>query len=530
MKVADALHIGELSTGTVIAGKKGLTREIASIEVMEVPEVGSWVTEGILMMTTFYSVKDDLKKQCEILKTLIEKNASGMVVKLGRFVDQLPKEMIELAEVHSFPIISIPTNVSYINILTPLYEKLYEERKKVAQDSLNPFHAFIKEEYATVSDAIESLSKIVDSQVYIEDCEGRLLYSTEKISSDGWRNSKLLLSKPIHPRYREVTNEWRTEFQHSNHKRVKFSDKRNRLIIPLVSKNKIFAFVHLPYKNQSKFNEIETQNVDNLIRKLSETVMSEQLELQKERIKDIDALEFLLDDHNYVKTNASFTLLFFSRENLESPIFQQATLMEGNVLIRKKIKEFLKGIPFEQNIVFEKYNHFFALVQNSLTDNQTILAQFTNAYQTAMIHSSIEDMHVSISSPFNDLNDFDEKIKATMKIMEIGLKVRRDEKIYSYDKLGIYEILIKLSGDPFAVKYAEEVLLPLASNDGQLLETLILFLNENGNVSRTAEKLFIHRRTMTYRLQKIKELINMELDDPENLFILRFCLKMKELT
>ena len=529
MKISDALHIGELATGTVIAGSKGISREILSIEVMEVPEVGSWVTEGILMMTTFYSVKDDYQKQCEILNALIERNASGLVVKLGRFIKQLPKEMLELAEAHSFPIISLPVNVSYINVLTPLYEKLYEEKKKVTQELLNPFHSFIEEEYAAVSEAIESLAKILGSQVYIENCEGRLLYCTEKFSSDGWRKSNLFLSKPAHSRYKDVIDEWCMVLKHGSLTRVKFSDQKNRLIVPLISKNNVFAFIHLPYKNQSQFSEMESQNVNGLIRKLSETVMSEQLELQKDRIKDKETLESL--SHSDLENdNASYTLLFFTRKDLEPPFFPPSTLMDGNVLIRKKIKEAVENLPFEKNIVFEKNSHFFSLVQNSLNNNQNVLAQLTEVFQSAMLDSSIEDMHISISAPFQDLKDLDEKIKSATKIMEMGLKFRPNEKIYAYDKLGIYEILINMRTDTYAVKYAEEVLKPLANNEGQLLETLIEFLDTNGNVTRTAEKLFIHRRTMTYRLQKIKELINMELDDPENLFILRFCLKMKELS
>ncbi|MGE7904628.1 PucR family transcriptional regulator [Peribacillus sp. NPDC094092] len=528
MKISDALNIGELATGTVIAGRKGITREILSIEVMEVPEVGSWVMGGVLMMTTFYSVKDDYQKQCEILKALIEKNASGLVVKLGRFVKQLPKEMIELAEAHSFPIISLPTNVSYINVLTPLYEKLYEEKKKMKQNLLNPFHSFIEEEYATVSDAIESISDILESQVYIENCEGRLLYCTQKFSPDGWRKSKLLLSKPAHSRYKELIDEWSIELKQCTLKRMKFSDQKNRLIVPLISKNNVFAFIHLPYKNQSEFSEIESQNVNGLIRKLSETVMSEQLELQKERIKDLETLESL-SHNNLVNDDAFYTLLFFTRKDLEPSFFSPSTLMDGNVLIRKKIKELVENLPFEKNIVFEKSSHFFSLVQNPI-NNQKVLAQLTVAFQSAMPDSSIEDMHISISAPFQDLKDLDEKIKSATKIMEMGLKFRPNEKIYAYDKLGIYEILINMSNDTYAVKYAEEVLKPLANHDGHLLETLIVFLDTNGNVTRTAEKLYIHRRTMTYRLQKIKDLINMELDDPENLFILRFCLKMKELS
>ncbi|GGB52924.1 hypothetical protein GCM10011409_33140 [Lentibacillus populi] len=115
--------------------------------------------------------------------------------------------------------------------------------------------------------------------------------------------------------------------------------------------------------------------------------------------------------------------------------------------------------------------------------------------------------------------------------MEIGCKVRPEENIYTHDQLGIYEILFKLSSDPFVQKYTENVLNPLLqAQHSDLLETLQVYLNENGNVSKTSEKLFVHRRTLTYRLQKIQELINMDLNDANHRFVLRFCIKIKDLS
>ncbi|GBF11206.1 PucR family transcriptional regulator [Tepidibacillus sp. HK-1] len=528
MKVEDALKIGELSKGEVITGREGLSRKILSIEVMEVPEVGNWITEGILMLTTFYSVKDDFDKQYDILKTLIEKRAAGLVVKLGRFLNHLPEEMIKLAEKNAFPIISIPKNVSYINVLTPLYEKLYEEKERAKQNSFNPFHDFVIEDYAMVVDAIENLSEILEAQVYIEDCEGQLLYSSKTFSSDGWRNSNLLFSAPSNPNYKELIKEWKSDFQHGLLRRAKFSDQRNRLIVPLLSKNDIFAFIHLPFKDQSKFQEVKPQHVKKLSRKLSETIISEQLDLQKERIKEKEKLESFLDKYNSENPNDKFILLYFYTKYNDKPSIQSSPLLDINCLVRKNIKECVQSLSCEENILFEKHNQFFCLIQSSEIEHQNMVSYFKSECQKSVQNSSIIDVKVSVSAPIRSLNDFDVKIKSVMKIMEIGHKVQPDEKVYTYDKLGIYEILINLSTNPAAMLYADEVLSPLTSGDGELLETLIAFLKENGNVSRTAETLFIHRRTMTYRLQKIKELLNMQLDDPENLFILRFCLKMKE--
>src|SRR5690625_5731994 len=96
---------------------------------MEVPEVVNWVRPGILIMTTFYSAKEEPLKQVEIVQTLIDKKAAGIVVKLGRFVDALPEEMVLLADAHDFPVITIQKQISYINVLIPLYEQFYTEKQ-----------------------------------------------------------------------------------------------------------------------------------------------------------------------------------------------------------------------------------------------------------------------------------------------------------------------------------------------------------------------------------------------------------------
>lgn len=241
------------------------------------------------------------------------------------------------------------------------------------------------------------------------------------------------------------------------------------------------------------------------------------------------SVQLLLDKHNSANVNREFVLLYFYRKSKDIPSLQPSPLFDINCLVRKNIKEWMQTLLCEECILFEKHNQIFSLIQSSENEHQKIVSYLKNVCKLSLQNSSIIDVAVSVSAPFRNLKDYDEKIKSVVKIMEIGQKVRPDEKVYTYDKLGIYEILINLSTNSTAMLYADEVLSPLTSDDGELLETLIAFLKENGNVSRTAETLFIHRRTMTFRLQKIKELLNMQLDDPENLFTLRFCLKLKEL-
>ena len=152
------------------------------------------------MMTAFYSVKDDIEKQVGIVQTLIDKKAAGIVIKLGRFVEEIPEPMLALAEKNGFPIITIPKEISYINVLTPLYERLYEEKQLDKEQFKNPFKEFDRQEFKSLSDAIEDIYEIVKSPVYIEDTEGGLLYVSKNfLKTDGGSPIRYFPNRNCHP-------------------------------------------------------------------------------------------------------------------------------------------------------------------------------------------------------------------------------------------------------------------------------------------------------------------------------------------
>lgn len=528
MEIKEALLIGDLTEGTVIAGRKGVSREISSIEVMEVPEVLSWVTPGILVMTVFYSIKDDPNKQTEIVQSLIDKRAAGIVIKLGRFINSIPDQMIELANENSFPIISIPKNISYINVLTPLYEKLYLEKQQEEQRYSNPFYEFEKFNFPFLSDAIEKISEILNSPIYIEDLEGRILYVSEDFQSDGWRKSATLFSKPDYPFHVKKLEEWRIEFLNKSHTQLKIQDFRNQVIIPLISKNKLFAIVHMQYTD-NKDKEITSSHMKEMGNRLSELFINEQLYLQKNRLDDMDLKEQYLGELDNMETNKVVTIVHFKANWLGSH-YPTLYLIDHSCLIRKKLNYFVKQFSDCKTLIFEKYHNFYALMYGEKWDNPTMVRKWHELIHRHNENNNTDPLRVSISSSMNNAKYFEDRVRSVIKTMEIGCRVKPEETVYTADKLGIYEILMKLTSDKFVRKYTEDVLSTLQVENNDLMETLEVFLNENGNVSKASDKLFIHRRTTAYRLEKIQGLLNMDLNDSNNRFILHFCLKIKDLS
>ena len=76
-------------------------------------------------------------------------------------------------------------------------------------------------------------------------------------------------------------------------------------------------------------------------------------------------------------------------------------------------------------------------------------------------------------------------------------------------------------------------LAPLIKQEGSkgvnLIHTLKVYLENNGNIKKTAEQLFIHRSTLQYRLDRIASILEVDLSDAEEIFNLMLALKLYEL-
>ena len=85
-----------------------------------------------------------------------------------------------------------------------------------------------------------------------------------------------------------------------------------------------------------------------------------------------------------------------------------------------------------------------------------------------------------------------------------------------FEETGAYRLLLPaMSEDPRELqRFHEETVAPLAAYDEQyeteLVKTLETFLDADGNVAGTAEKLFTHRHTVRYRLDRVRELSGLD--------------------
>jgi len=110
---------------------------------------------------------------------------------------------------------------------------------------------------------------------------------------------------------------------------------------------------------------------------------------------------------------------------------------------------------------------------------------------------------------------------------------RPEKAVHRFDDLGVLRLLASLAGGPELARYIEDELGPLLKHDAKasnpLLPTLRTYLSCDGNKSQAAQELFVQRRTLYYRLERITALLGRSLDDPDTRQALVFAVRGHDL-
>lgn len=114
--------------------------------------------------------------------------------------------------------------------------------------------------------------------------------------------------------------------------------------------------------------------------------------------------------------------------------------------------------------------------------------------------------------------------------LRVGQAMFGPDRTTAFSELGVYRLLFHLRAHPELEAFRREVLGRLldydSRNGGDLVRTLEAYFACNGNLSRTAEKLILHRNTLIYRMGRIHDITGCNLDDPDARLSLQLALKI----
>ena len=136
---------------------------------------------------------------------------------------------------------------------------------------------------------------------------------------------------------------------------------------------------------------------------------------------------------------------------------------------------------------------------------------------------------IGIGMMVESIKDLARSFKEAQVALEVGKVFDTEKTIVSYDNLGIARLIYQLP-TTLCEMFLSEVFKrgSIESLDQETLFTIQRFFENNLNVSETSRKLFVHRNTLVYRLEKIKRLTGLDLREFDDAIVFKVALMVQK--
>lgn len=127
--------------------------------------------------------------------------------------------------------------------------------------------------------------------------------------------------------------------------------------------------------------------------------------------------------------------------------------------------------------------------------------------------------YVGSSINHSDVEQLTNAYVQAKKVVNLSERNGWENQLVQYRELDVYQLLLAIDDKNTMKQYYDAKLGVLEKHDqnngSDYLEFLKVYLNSNCNINDTADKLFIHRNTVVYKIKKINELLDCDLSELE---------------
>ncbi|MBO8142568.1 MAG: PucR family transcriptional regulator ligand-binding domain-containing protein [Firmicutes bacterium] len=560
LTIRAVLKIQPFTEARLLAGERGVDRVVERVDVVEVPDVRGWLRGGELLVTTGYSIKDDVRLQLNLIEEMYLRGSAGLVIKLQRYIKELSPEVIALADRYDIPIIDVPPHLPHSDITTPVLTQLLSRQTVLLQRTADIHRKLtgvvLKGEGM---DAIaQHLADAVERAVLIEDEMVRVLAAAVP---SRWRQAEGMT--------RTRVEEWRSERGLGAHGLDPYlqgaAKRRNvvcvpaqgsaplRVIAPIIVDDDVAGYVTLvggrKAPGELDMLAVEQASIVAALEMVKKRAVEEARgRLQADAIQDIISSNFESPDLMVRRARA----LNWDITRLNTAVvvdidrFQRLYLAGDKTLKEAEIQAIKRRLLDVVREVLSRWDP--GGVTAAQSDNIVILTCARDQGDGAIagtkelgqeirrqVAARVPPITVSvgIGRPHAPVVGLAKSYREARQALRIGRIVFADEGVFHYDDLGLYRLLF----DPGRLRdleaYYRETLAPLDEYDQRhgthFSETLQRYVENDGNAVRTAEELFVHRNTLGYRLRRIENILGIDLSQPDARLNLLLAFKVKRI-
>ena len=538
ISVQDILEIPDLNL-RLLAGAKSTSNPVRWVHITEVPDPTKWLKGGELLLTTGYGFVGAEDQQIEQLKLLIDHNLSGLGFGTGFSFDKVPPALIRVAEEYGFPLFEVPYHVPFIAITEAVASKIVNEQYSLLQRSLAVHEKLTKIvlEEKGLEAILSTLSALVGCSAVLFDFHGVVLCEA------AYRRH--LGGELIADLWGQISD------RRANRQNFDLSMEgvgSGVQVYPVVASHRIGAFLAV-VKDSGDFSEYDRIILHNVVTVTALELVKKKAVAETEKRLAGDFFDELIASDLYEEEIAR-RLAFFGldpqsphlivlvdidgfRAFVDGPGEREAAAVQD---IKERLHWAVDEFMAKHEVLFisaSRSDSVVILVQPGALDTDAVLA--LAAELQAAIDKMLPEITVSlgIGRPHRQLVDLRQSYYEASYAIRIRKLKGEPGVIATFADLGSYGLLLGLQDTLSLEVFYDSVLGKLQEYDEQnssdLVKSLAGFLEANGHWGDAAEKLYVHRHTLRYRMKRVEEITGRDLDKSQDRMEFWLALKAKEL-
>ena len=492
----EVLAARSLTTARVLAGRAGLQRRVERLNVMEVPDILPWVKPHEFLLTTAYPLREQADALPGLLRDLDDAGLAGVGVKLGRYLDEPPDTALEVAEERGFPLIQLPDDVGFDEILNEVLTGILNRQAQALARSERIHNAFLQLVLRGhgLPEIVHDLADLVDAPAAIVGTDGRILASARLEGLSDPLPTELTLSGT----------------------RVRLDGTELAVATaPIVAGLREHGHVVAFPGQAGPTADVQALETAATVAALT---LTKQLEVQAVEDKyrsDLmhDLLREVDDPDDARRRAAGFgwdldrTLIVLVLR-LDEPA---ELVLPDEITRRPPLAATVRRAVLERDpaAAILRFSHEVVILTAAfdVPDGRDESRRFVRRLAAEAMAAAGGSVSAGLSRPVEHVTGIATAYEQAGRALSIGRKIHGPGGVVHFDDLGAYRLLSLVEDKDELRSFVTETLGELAGEDetaSDLRHTLSVLLDTGGNVAEAARRLHFHYNTLRYRIDKLE--------------------------
>ena len=494
------LEIFRRADAFLATGEAGLDRPVRWVHAGEIPDIARFLSGGEMLLTAGQGVGRNESEQRAYVASVADVGVAGLAIELaGRVFTELPSALIEEAAARGLPLIGLRHEIPFVEASAQVLEQLTANtiREFARSAEMNRFFTsrlLAGADYVTL---VRDTARNLGHAVVLESAA----HEVQAYYGETQESRQLLTGWGAHSRALEIHD--------ADHRSAQACVR-----IPLAVQGSTWGWLHMP--TGGRRNSIDLVVLEQAASAIAISLLNERVSgarsahhqgilINRLMLGDLSGQGFLDRALRIGKDLRAdrLTIAVVAAQDGPGPELERdvtAALAAANLsAVTADIGDAVLSV------IALRGDRSLGLAVRTLSEKNRFLG-FSKVVDAALLPGAVEQARAALSAR---------------------------QPCQFFDQLGLLRLLVLLANGPELARYVEDELGTLlaydSARDSTLLPTLKTYLECDGNKTDAARELFIQRRTLYYRLERIDRVLNLSLDDTDVRLRLRVAVRALEL-